>query len=215
LGDVVTAYLAAFEPGQGVLVYAGTGSVALHMTRNGTITRAGGHGYLVDDAGGGYWIGREALKRVLRRADASGSPPAGNLATAVYRELGGSDWPTLRATIYGGGRSRLASLTPLVAHAADRGDPDALAVLDAAGNELARLANVVTGRLGQLLPIALAGGVAACGRPLLGALRAALPITVDFSVAAMRPVEAAARLASRLRDGTVSVPVQGGLKPPG
>src|SRR5690606_40814808 len=47
LGDVVTAYLSAFEPGAGVLVYAGTGSVAVHVAHDGTLVRAGGHGYLI------------------------------------------------------------------------------------------------------------------------------------------------------------------------
>src|SRR5690606_29898485 len=102
LGDVVTAYLSAFEPGAGVLVYAGTGSVAVHVAGDGAIVRAGGHGYLIDDAGGGYWIGREALKRLLRAADAIGAPPTGRLASAVFAALGGSDWPTVRDAVYGG-----------------------------------------------------------------------------------------------------------------
>ena len=106
LGDVVTAYLSAFEPGGGVLVYAGTGSVAVHVAHDGSIVRAGGHGYLIDDAGGGYWIGREALKRLLRAADAAGAPPTGKLASAVFGALGGSDWPTVREAVYGGGRAR-------------------------------------------------------------------------------------------------------------
>lgn len=206
LGDVVTAYLSAFEPGEGVLIYGGTGSVALHLARDGSSMRAGGHGYLLDDAGGGFWIGREALKTLLRRADAVGAPPGGPLANAVFGELGGSDWTTVRAAVYGGGRTRVAALTPLVARAAHRGDADAVAVLGAAGRELARLAAVVSARLGQLLPVALAGGVAACGEPLLGPLRAALPAGASFQVAARRPVEAAARLAARLHAGEVRLP---------
>ncbi|HZJ09356.1 MAG TPA: BadF/BadG/BcrA/BcrD ATPase family protein, partial [Trueperaceae bacterium] len=203
------------EPGEGVLVYAGTGSVALHLAADGTSVRAGGHGYLIDDAGGGFWIGRETLKRQLRRADASGAPAGGALANAVFAELGGSSWQAVRAAVYGGGRARLAALTPLVAHAAHRGDPDAVAVLEAAGKELARLANVVSGRLGRLLPVALAGGVAACGEPLLAPLRAALPGAAELAVAAGKPVEAAARLASRLRDGSVSLPEPALFRPPG
>ena len=206
LGDVVTAYLSAFEAGEGVLVYGGTGSVALHLARDGSSVRAGGHGFLIDDAGGGFWIGKQALKAVLRRADLTGAPAGGALATALYKELGGPAWSAVRAAVYGGGRARVAALTPLVALAAHRGDADAVRILAAAGQELARLAIVVIGRLGQTLPVALAGGVASCGEPLLGSLREALPAGATFKVAASRPVEAAARLAQRLQAGAVRLP---------
>ncbi len=206
LGDVVTAYLSAFEPGEGVLVYAGTGSVAVHVARDSTVVRAGGHGYLIDDAGGGYWVGREALKRLLRAADASGAPPAGRLAAAVFGALGGSDWPTIRSAVYGGGRARVAALTPAVSLAAARGDPVALEVLADAGRELARLATTLFGRLGQVLPVALAGGVAGAGAPLVEPLRAALPAGSRLSVSSAPPVATAARLARGLLTGERRLP---------
>lgn len=207
LGDIATAYLASFLPGQGVLVYGGTGSVAVHIATDGSTIRAGGHGYLIDDAGGGYWIGREALRRVLRAADESGGPAGGLLATAIYADLDGSDWPTIRRVVYGGGRSRVAALTPAVARAASRGDRDALAVLAGSGAELARLAGVVCGRLGQVLPVALAGGVAQCGPPLIRALEASLPAGAGVTVASTSPVEAAASVARQLAAGEAALPV--------
>src|SRR5690606_14879316 len=118
----------------------------------------------------------------------------------------GSQWGTVRAAVYGGGRARVAALTPLVAVAARRGDRDALSILAAAGEELARLAVAVIGRLGQSLPVALAGGVALCGDALVRPLRDALPAGVPLEVAASRPVEAAARLAMRLQAGEVELP---------
>src|SRR5690606_40987817 len=63
--------------------------------------------------------------------------------------------------------SRVAALTPAVALAATRGDPAAREVLAEAGRELARLATVVFGRLGQVMPVALAGGVAGAGPELV------------------------------------------------
>lgn len=196
--DIHTAYLASFRPGEGVLVYAGTGSIAFHLGADGSALRAGGHGYLIDDAGGGYWIGREALKRVLRRGDEQGAPARGLLASGVYSALGGEDWDTIRSAVYGGGRSKVASLTTVVSVAAARGDDDARSVLAAAGTELARLARVVSGRLGVVLPVVLAGGVARCGAPLTDALGAALPAGASFSVNPREPVEAAAELARNL-----------------
>jgi len=206
LGDVATAYLASFAPGMGVLVYGGTGSVAVHLATDGSLLRAGGHGYLIDDAGGGFWIGREALRRVLRAADESGGPAGGPLAAAVYADLGGSDWPTIRRAVYGGGRSRVAALTPVVALAARRGDQDALAVLAGAGSELARLVGIVCGRLGQVLPVVVAGGVAMCGAPLVKALAAGLPAGATVTVATTSPVEAAAAVARQLAAGEAALP---------
>ena len=182
LPDIQVAYLSAFAPGAGVLVYAGTGSIAFHLTAGGVGTRAGGHGYLIDDAGGGFWIGREALKRVLRRADEQGAPAGGALATGLYAALGGSDWDAIRRAVYEGGRARVAALTRVVA-------------LAAAGAELARLARGVSGRLGLVLPGALAGGVARCGAPLTSAMAAELPSGTRFNVSTREPVEAAAALA--------------------
>ncbi len=193
--DIHTAYLAAFRPGEGVLVYAGTGSIAFHLAVGGSTIRAGGHGYLIDDAGGGYSIGREALKGVLRRWDEQGAPPRGHLASGIYASLGGDDWDTIRREVYGGGRARVAALTPVVSLAAARGDEDARLVLAAAGTELARLARIVCGRLGVVLPVMLAGGVARCGAPLTDALSAALPSGTRLGVTAREPVEAAALLA--------------------
>lgn len=193
--DIHLAYLSAFRPGEGVLVYAGTGSIGFHLASSGATLRAGGHGYLIDDAGGGYWIGRRALRRVLRRADEQGAPARGPLASGVYAALGGEDWDTIRREVYGGGRARVAALARVVALAAARGDEDACEVLAEAGAELARLARVVSSRLGVVLPVTLAGGVARAGAALTSAMDAALPSGTRLSVSLQEPVEAAARLA--------------------
>lgn len=204
--DVYLAYLGAFDPGDGILVYAGTGSVAIHLTARGEALRAGGHGYLIDDAGGAYWIGREALKLVLRRSDETGAPAAGRLAGALYAVLGGDSWPHIKHAVYRAGRSKVASLASAVSLAARRGDADAKAILAAAGTELARLGNVLTGRLGLMLPVALAGGVADAGEPLTDAFAAALSHGAGFRTVATPPVNAAATLAARLSSGSLHLP---------
>lgn len=197
--DMALAYRCAFVPGEGVLVYAGTGSIAVHVARGGELLRAGGHGYLIDDAGGGFWIGRHALRAVLREADRRGEPAVGALADAVYEALGGRDWPTIRRRVYGGGRAEVAALVPAVRHALASGDPDAARIVSAAGRELARLADVLLARLGRPLPVALAGGASGLGAPLRKAVMAALPPDTQVRVAERTPVETAARLAAELR----------------
>src|SRR5471030_366189 len=67
--DIEIAYLDSFAPGEGYLVYAGTGSIAAWIAADGAFHRAGGRGVLLDDGGGGYWIAREALRHIWRRED--------------------------------------------------------------------------------------------------------------------------------------------------
>ena len=49
------------EPG--VVIIAGTGSIAYGHNGQGQAARAGGWGYVLGDEGSGYWIGRHALRR--------------------------------------------------------------------------------------------------------------------------------------------------------
>lgn len=100
----------------------------------------------------------------------------------------------------------MATLARAVSLAANRGDPDAQAVLAAAGRELARLANVLVGRLGQVLPVAFTGGVTSAGAHLTDALAAGLSHGTRLTLPTSTPVEAAAALAARLTAGTSKLP---------
>ena len=197
VNDMQIAFRSAFAPQQGVLVYGGTGSIACCELADGSLLRVGGHGYLIDDAGGGFWIGRRALRQVLRAADETGRLD-GPLAEALCAALDAHDWPGIRAAIYGGGRSRIASLAPAVAAAAAAGDEGAQAIVLAAGRELGRLAVVLSARIGQELPVALAGGITRLGEPLLTGMRTVLGGGRELRAVDVEPVEAAARMALEL-----------------
>ena len=203
--DMYVAYRNAFRPGEGVLLYAGTGSVAYHIRGDGAAVRAGGYGYLIDDAGAGFWIGQAGLRRVMRWVDETGGPAERPLARAVYEALGSRRWPDIMGTVYGGGRAGLAALAPAVAGAADAGDEAAVEILRDAGRELARLALALLGRLDKDLPVAFAGGVTGLSPHLTSslekALREALPPDARFTVVTTPPVGAAARLAAELALG--------------
>lgn len=196
--DMHIAYAAAFEQGEGVLIYAGTGSVGYHETAEGQIFSAGGYGYLIDDYGAGYWIGHEAIKQTMRWVDELGRPSEAVLAKCVYEELGGSDWEHVLSVIYGENpRTILARLVPAVVKAAHAGDETAVHILQHAGRELARLANVILKRLGKTLPVAFSGGISKASPHLTDALKAALHLTTVLHAVTKEPVEAAARLALR------------------
>ncbi|MDN2717689.1 ATPase [Janthinobacterium sp. SUN120] len=192
--DIDIAYRDSFEPGEGYLVYAGTGSIAAWIDADGGFHRAGGRGVLLDDGGGGYWIAREALRHIWRREDeAPGSWQGSPMAEAVFAQLGGSDWSLSRAFMYGQERGAIGRLALAVAASADA-DPLALDILQRAGQELARLALALTARHGTR-PVVLAGRAAQLHPAIAAAMRAALPVSLTLEQKVARPHEAAARIA--------------------
>jgi glucosamine kinase len=197
--DISIAYASAFRPGEGVLVYAGTGSIGYFETPAGAAYRSGGYGYVIDDAGGGFWLGREALKQTLRWRDEFGDTVSSPLAAEVYRTLGTRDWPTISQKIYSDPRRQLANLAPAVVRAAQRGDRVATALLEQAGTELARLALTLFKQLGQVYPVALAGGTIRAGSYLTRAFERTLPSGTPVTIREADAALAAARLAAMIR----------------
>ena len=198
--DIDIAYRDSFEPGEGYLVYAGTGSIAAWIDADGVFHRAGGRGVLLDDGGGGYWIAREALRHIWRREDeAPGSWQSSPMAEAVFAHIGGSDWSLSRAFMYGQDRGAIGRLALAVAASADT-DPLALDILQRAGQELARLALAMTARYGPR-PVVLAGRAAQLHPAIAVAMRAALPVSLMMEQKVARSHEAAAKLAASQRTG--------------
>lgn len=155
--DIELACRAAFAPGEGYLVYAGTGSVAAFIDSAGVQHRAGGRGGLIDDGGSGYWISREALRHIWRTEDeAPGAWQQSLLAQRVFEQIGGNDWGATRNWVYGASRGQLGTLALAVAQAAQQGDSAALTILQGAGSELARLGRALITRHGPR-PVMLAG----------------------------------------------------------
>jgi glucosamine kinase len=174
MSDIELACHAAFAPGQGVVVYAGTGSVAALVDVHGVLHRAGGRGAVIDDGGGGYWIARQALRHVWRAEDeAPGAWRTSPLAQHLFERMGGSDWSHTRAWVYGASRGELGTLALQVAAAA-ASDPVAHQLLVSAGEELARLGRAMLARHGAL-PVALAGRVLDLHPAIEASLRSALP----------------------------------------
>ena len=107
--DIEIAYLDSFAPGEGYLVYAGTGSIGAWIDEYNQFHRAGGRGVMLDDGGGGFWIAREALRRIWRNEDeCPGAWQTSAMARAVFDHVGGSDWSWSRQFIYGQELARLA-----------------------------------------------------------------------------------------------------------
>ena len=194
--DIELACRAAFEPGMGYLIYAGTGSMAGFVDVNGAFHRAGGRGGILDDGGSGYWIAVAALRHIWRAEDeAPGCWIDSPMACALFDTIGGSDWALSRQLIYGASRGEIGQLALAVASAADR-DPVASTLLQSAGRELARLGNAMVRRFG-VRPMVLAGRVPELHRLIEISIREHLLPASDLRRVHLQAHLAAARMASR------------------
>jgi glucosamine kinase len=180
VGDMQIALAAAFGAGPGVVVIAGTGSIAYGRDEQGRTARAGGWGFAISDEGSAHWIGRAAVTTLLRAIDQRISPGVGqekddqaanNQSAAegspLFRELKAA-WSLHSLDEFvrtANSNPDFAALFPAILAAADAGDTLAQRVLAEAGRELAHLAGIVVRRLFAedaglpRVPLAMAGGV--------------------------------------------------------
>lgn len=162
VNDALVA-LEAGAPGQpGVVVISGTGSIAYGRNSAGEAARAGGWGYVLGDEGSGYWIGRAALRAVLRASDRRG--PATALSPLLLAHFGVTQAQGLIHRVYHSSLqpAAIGALAKCVQEAYTRGDSVAIGILRTAADELEGSALSVARRLGLIgLPFAfvLAGGI--------------------------------------------------------
>ena len=170
-GDTVTALYAGVGSGDGMAVIAGTGTSEFVRYGGGQTTMIGGWGHLIDDAGSGFWLGKEAINAALREEDGRGKK---TLLTELVNEKLGKSVRSSIGYLYSDGKRTIASFAPVVFAACEQGDEVALDILGRAADELALL--ITTG--GKLIGtkpyrVALVGGL--WNAPLLqNAVRARL-----------------------------------------
>lgn len=199
--DMELAFRAAFAPGEGHLISAGTGSVGLHIAAEGSMIRVGGRGILIDDGGSGSWIALRAIDEIYRRIDETGTPAEADiLASALFKAMGGDTWDDTRAYVYGHDRGGIGALARIVGEAAHEGDPLALEILTAAARELARLGTALVARGGRL-PIGFVGGVLALHPVIQASLRDAFSDT-DVRFPTIDAAFAAAEIARKRNETT-------------
>jgi glucosamine kinase len=209
VGDIQIALEAAFDAGPGVIVIAGTGSIAYGRDRHGKTARAGGWGFAIGDEGSAHWIGRSAVSAVLRAADRAGANPdaratfeRSQFVAALMKVWGVVSLSDLARAANSIPPPDFAALFPAVAAS---GDVHALQVLSNAGRELAQVAAVVVNRLFPkdepgAVPVAMIGGVfrhAVLTRgDFYNELRRLDP-RVEINPQVVEPVDGALRLARR------------------
>ena len=144
----------------GAILIAGTGSICYGKSSAGTTARAGGWGYLLDDEGSGYAIGRDMLKAVFRAED--GRSDATVLTAAVLAHFQTESLRDLLQIVYKlqTSKAKISGLAPLLQTAVDHGDVQALRITQNAAHELLQLVKAIIDKLHlQESVLALAGGI--------------------------------------------------------
>ncbi len=161
VNDAVIALVAGAPERFGIVILAGTGSIAYGIDRQGRSARAGGYGYILADEGSGYWLGREALRAAVRAADGRG--PQTLLIDLIFETLQIGSLAELVPLVYEKGmpKYQVAALAPLVQRARAEGDVASTQILAEGARELALAARSVARQLGfaaDPFPVVLAGG---------------------------------------------------------
>lgn len=209
VSDMEIALEAAFDAAPGVIVNAGTGSFAYGRNAQGQTARVGGLGFAIGDEGSAHWIGREAVRAVLRLADrTAGRTPSfrhTQLVAALCQAWDVTSLSDLASVANSIPPPNFASLFPAVAASRDL---VAQEVQTAAGAELAQAAAVVIRRLFPVeaeeqihtVPIAMIGSVFAHAPLVRGVFDSdlhELDRRVQLQPQVIDPVEGALRLARR------------------
>ncbi|MBA2459097.1 MAG: hypothetical protein H0V43_09125 [Gemmatimonadales bacterium] len=195
--DIEIALAGAFEHGPGIVVSAGTGSIAVGRDRTGRRVRIGGYGWQMGDEGSGYAIGRAALGAVSRAHD--GRSPGTALSDRVLEAARSIDFDALVRWAAGASPAELAALAPHVLDVAAHGDVLAQGIADYAARELSQLAICLLPMMEVDLPVGVAvtGGFLGGNQPLRRSVLARLGEQPAFRTIDDRvdPVVGALRLA--------------------
>lgn len=153
--DSVTNHAGALYGRPGVSLTVGTGVACMAVSAAGVARTFGGHGYLLGDEGGAFWLGRQALAAVLRHLEGRG--PATSLQQAAQAHFGGLH--DLHVRLHDAERpvDAIARFAPLVIDAAAT-DEVAAGIVEEAARELADVARAAAIHVGaQAVPVALGG----------------------------------------------------------
>ena len=159
--DASIALADAFGDRSGVLLLAGTGSIAYGRSPAGMLARCGGWGGVFGDEGSGSWIGRRALSVVAAAHD--GREPETTLTGAILTAAQVNDVEQLIPWAIAANRETLAALAPSVLAMAMQDDVRANSIVDMAVEELVLHVRALARRLfvddRAAFDLAFAGGL--------------------------------------------------------
>lgn len=157
MNDAELALRAMLKGKDGILVIAGTGSVAFGINNNMT-SKCGGWGNLLGDEGSGYSIAIDTIKRMIFEEERS--IPKSELTKEIMAKVGIKSVHEITKFVYSSTKDEIAALTPITARLGESGDRIASAILINEGIKLAKTVENLYKKLKfQSCHIALVGGV--------------------------------------------------------
>jgi N-acetylglucosamine kinase-like BadF-type ATPase len=204
--DARVALAGATGAKPGVVIIAGTGSIACGVNSRGRFARAGGWGPAMGDEGSGGYIGRRALESVMMSYDYRGEPTS--MMEPILRHFGVTSPPELPPVIYDDpdkAMREIPQLSKIAVRAAEEGDKVASEILKDAARELAVAAIAVIEQLRMErdeFQVACVGGVFEAGELILNPLRQeiqAFAPRAEIAPPIDPPVIGAAKMAKALR----------------
>ena len=212
VNDALVALEAGAPGAPGVVIISGTGSIAYGRNNHNEGARAGGWGHVLGDEGSGYWIGRAALRAVLREADRRGPKTA--LTPLLLQHFGVDEAQNLIHEVYQNRLrpSAIGALAECVQAAFTARDEAAIGILRAAADELESAGLSVARRLaldGESFTFILGGGIFRAvpwlREELQRRLSAAMPNSMT-SLLDREPAVGAVSLALQEARGGASIP---------
>ena len=203
--DAVTSHAGALSCRPGVSLTAGTGVACLVVPERGLPRIVGGHGYLLGDEGGGFWIGREGIRAALRAAEGRADPT--RLQDLAGARFGPVDQIPVRL------HDEPAAVDAIARFAIDvfdasADDDVAGAIVEAAADELdgviiAAASIAEAGETPRPIPVGLGGRLLATATPLREALdeRLAGNPRIEARTADASPLVGALSLGTRPEPG--------------
>lgn len=157
MNDGELALKAMLKGEDGILVIAGTGSIAFGI-KDGKSARTGGWGHLLGDEGSGYKISIDVLKNILFEED--NSIEKSDLSKAIMREFNWNSVDEIVEFVYSSTKDEIARIAPIVSKFAEEGDNYARGILEKEATALAKTTQNLYEKLGfEKCSIGLVGGV--------------------------------------------------------
>ena len=194
-GDIYNVIFSAGDLDRCIAVICGTGSVVYGYDGR-ELHRAGGWGYLFDEAGSGFDMGRDLFRYCLACEDATAEKTP--LYDAVCREVAGAPIFDQLSTVYAKGKDYIASFSRIIFEFYEKNDPVALSIVRKLTDRIADLVLQVRHRADCGSVVVVSGGLSARRDILVPLLSARLGSEITLLIPDMPPIYGAAVRCMRL-----------------
>ena len=197
-GDIYNVIYSAGDVDRCIAVISGTGSVVYGYDGE-SLHRTGGWGYLFDDAGSGFDMGRDLFRYCLACED--GTAEKTELYDAVCREVGGRPIFDRLSTIYAKGKDYIASFTPMLFEFYQKGDQTAVMIVRKTVDRLAELITRISHTCNCGTDVVLSGGITSAKAIIEPLLRARIDGRLKIIIPEMPPIFGAAIRCIKMHHG--------------